>query len=153
MKRCTEYAIPKEHILNLQSLSQQMSSSAHVTAEEITASPEIPTSPDLMLQTALRHRKVVDAYNQTVKALLQSASDLPQLTAAFEQDMRTYVGGGSVSSRLFVNEQLEGIVIEGNRAWATRRTQHGWGEDIGFIRKKGTWYIKLMAKRPKRLSI
>jgi hypothetical protein len=150
--RSLEYAIPKEHILQLQELRQQMTGSAHAITEEMTSSPEVATSPDFMLQNGFQHWQIVDAYNQSLKALLRSASNLADLTATFEQDMRAIIGGGSVSSRLFVDEQLENLVIEGNRAWATRRMQHGWAEDIGFIRRKGVWYIKLIAKRPKRLS-
>jgi len=126
--------------------------SAQAIPEEMTTSTAVSTSPDLILQTAFQHRQIVDAYNQILKALLRSTTDLAELTAALEQDMRAALGGGSVSSHLFVDEQLENLVIEGNRAWATRRMENGWEEDVGFIQRKGVWYIKLMAKRPKRLQ-
>ena len=118
----------------------------------MTTSAAVSTSPDLILQTAFQHRQIVDAYNQTLKTLLRSTPDLAELTAALEQDMRAARGGGSISSRLFVDEQLENLVIEGNRAWATRRMESRRGEDVGFIQRKGVWYIKLTAKRPKRLQ-
>jgi len=152
MNRSMEYAIPQEHMLKLQELSQQMYRSAHAIPEEVTTNAAASTSPGLILQTAFQHRQIVDAYNQTLKALLRSTPDLAELTAALEQDMRAALGGGSVSSHLFVDEQLENLVIEGNRAWATRRMENGWEEDVGFMQRKGVWYIKLSAKRPKRLQ-
>ncbi len=57
-------------------------------------------------------------------------------------------GGGSVSSRLFAGEVLEGLSITGVRAWATRRGPAGHSQDVGFVRRKGLWYIRLSAKRP-----
>jgi hypothetical protein len=152
MKRSVEYTIAQEHMLRLQELSQQMYRSARAIPEEMMTSAAVSTSPDLILQTAFQHQQIVDAYNQTLKTLLRSTPDLAELTAALEQDMRAARGGGSISSRLFVDEQLENLVIEGNRAWATRRMESGWEEDIGFIQRKGIWYIKLTAKRPKRLQ-
>ncbi|MGH7375050.1 MAG: hypothetical protein ACREJY_12570 [Candidatus Rokuibacteriota bacterium] len=34
------------------------------------------------------------------------------------------------------------------RAWATRRSAAGHSEDVGFVRRKGEWYIRVLGKRP-----
>jgi hypothetical protein len=53
-----------------------------------------------------------------------------------------------LSSRLFVGETLEDVSITGTKAWATRRTPEGHAEDVGFVRRKGDWCIRPLAKRP-----
>ena len=81
---------------------------------------------------------------------MKAVPDLPRFTAALERAMREVLGGGSVSSRLFVNEILKGESTEGTMAWATRRTPEGHSEDVGFVRRKGAWYMRVFAKRPGR---
>ena len=58
------------------------------------------------------------------------------------------VGGGSVSSTLFVGESLEDVELHGKRAWARRRVTEEWAEDLGFVARKDGWYIRLLARRP-----
>lgn len=71
--------------------------------------------------------------------------DLAAFAAALERAMRDSVGGGSVSSRLFVGETLTDLVVEGARA--KRRLAGGAVEDIAFVKKKGDWYIRLPKRR------
>jgi hypothetical protein len=58
-------------------------------------------------------------------------------------------GGGSVSSRLFVGETVENVQIDGTKSWGIRRGPDGFQEDVGFVRKKGVWLIRLFGSRPK----
>jgi len=85
---------------------------------------------------------------KTLKATLKAVPNLSRFTAALERAMRAEGGGGSISSRLFVDEILEGVSITGTRAWATRRSAAGHSEDVGFVRRKGEWYIRVLGKRP-----
>lgn len=94
----------------------------------------------------------VKAFNNAMSTMLKSAANLAGLTAALEKAMRSMRHAGSVSRSLFIDEVLEQIVIEDNKAWATRKIASGHSEDIGFIKKKGQWYIRLMARKPKRLQ-
>jgi hypothetical protein len=52
-----------------------------------------------------------------------------------------------VSSQLFIGERLEGVSIDGNKAWATRRMAGSATEEVGFVRRKNGWYIRLFARR------
>ena len=61
--------------------------------------------------------------------------------------MRADGSGGSVSSQLFIGERLEGVSIDGNKAWATRRMAGSATEEVGFVRRKNGWYIRLFARR------
>jgi hypothetical protein len=77
--------------------------------------------------------------------------DLPRFAAALERTLRAAGGGGgSVSARLFVDEWLEDLSVAGPEGWATRRNSGGLSEDIGFTRRGGAWYIRIVAKRPER---
>ena len=103
--------------------------------------------PATMVRESQRHQQVVKAYQDGVDAALKSVADLARFTAALERAIRADGSGGSVSSNLFVSETLEGVLVEGSRAWATRRMPGGATEDVGFVRRKGAWYIRLMARR------
>jgi hypothetical protein len=52
-----------------------------------------------------------------------------------------------VSSRLFVGETLDDVIIEGTKARAKRQLAGGSIEDIAFVRRKGDWYIRLPKRR------
>jgi hypothetical protein len=140
---CGEHAVPEENILALGALLQQMAESARASVEQ-AHSPD----PASMLQQSLRHKQIVDAYQQTLKQTLKAVPDLPRFTAALESALRAAAGGGSVSSRLFADEVLENVSIEGSKAWATRRSAQSRSEDIAFVRRQGLWSLRLFAKRP-----
>jgi hypothetical protein len=106
-----------------------------------------PDTIENQQQNSLRHRRLVKNYNKCLKDTLKSVPDLANYTAALERQMRAIRGGGSVSSRLFVNETLHNVVIDGKHAWATRQRKGGWTEDIGFVQKRQRWYIKLKTRR------
>jgi|SRR5437660_8917373 len=82
----------------------------------------------------------------TMKRGLAAVSNLPAFLAALEGYSRRVSGGGSISMRLFQNETLTDVQVEGSRAWGTR--VHGWGssDDVEFVRRKGQWYVKLIAR-------
>jgi hypothetical protein len=140
---CGEHDVPGEMVAALRTLLQRISESARASV-----SPASRPEPGAMLQQSLRHKQIVDEYRKALKATLKAVPDLARCTAALERAMRAEGGGGSVSSRLFVDEILEDVSITGTRAWATRRSADGHSEDVGFVRRKGEWYVRVLAKRP-----
>lgn len=96
------------------------------------------------------HLQLVADYKRQLQLVLTAAPDLPALTAALEHHLRATVGGGSVSSSLLVGETLHDVEISGRNAWARRQIRPGVSEDIGFVRTKETWRIRLVARRPGR---
>lgn len=101
-----------------------------------------------MLEESLRHKRVVDEYQASLKSTLKAVPDLARFTAALERTLRAESGGGSMSTRLFVGEVLEQVSISGTKAWGTRRSADGHAEDVGFVRKKSGWHIRPLARRP-----
>jgi hypothetical protein len=109
---------------------------------------------------------LLEAHKKALETITLSAGDLPALTAALERHLRATTGGGSISSTLFVDEELEEVRVEGNRATGRRRravrggeAQSGEGrsgatkgaeggptEPIGFQKRKGGWRICLLAR-------
>ena len=69
--------------------------------------------------------------------------DLPGFVAALERHTRRTVGGGSVSSDIFVGETLEEVTESGNRARGVRRTERGYEDSVDFVKRKGRWLIRL----------
>jgi hypothetical protein len=82
----------------------------------------------------------------TMKRGLAAVSSLPAFLAALEGYTRRVAGGGSISMRLFQNETLTDVHIEGNRAWGTRVHGPGSSDDVEFVRRKGQWYVKLITR-------
>ena len=87
-------------------------------------------------------------YKTSLNTALKSIQNLAQFVAALERHNRDSIGGGSVSSKLFVGESLVDIEIEGKRAWGTRQISQDYSEDVGFIHKKRKWLIRLFVRRP-----
>jgi len=117
-----------------------------ISAERIaTASPT--ADPAAIRRQSEAHRSIVADYQRGVQALPKATSDLPAFSAALERLVRERLGGGSVSTRLFLDETLENLQIDGNQAWATRRFSNGSDEDIGFIKRRQGWRIRLFARR------
>ena len=139
---CTEHGIANTFLLTLRTLFQRMEESARSYQQADTSSPEA------MLRHSLLHKQIVDEYRKSEKAILKAAADLPRLTAALEKRLRATINGGSISSTMFIDEDLVDISIAGTKAYATRRTANGYSEDVGFVQRKGKWYIRLFAKRP-----
>ncbi len=56
----------------------------------------------------------------TMKRGLAAVSNLPAFLAALEGYSRRVSDGGSISTRLFQNEALTDVHVEGSHAWGTR---------------------------------
>lgn len=82
----------------------------------------------------------------TMKRGLAALPNLPGFLAALEGYSRRSSGGGSISERLFQNETLTDVLVEGSRAWGTRVHGPGSSEAVEFVRRKGRWYVKLIAR-------
>jgi hypothetical protein len=135
---CGEHGVPREPVAALHSSLQQM-------AESMRAARASTPDPATMMERSRLHQQTVAAYRDAVKSILKSAPDLPRFIAALERA----IGGGSVSARLFVGEVVDDVQINGTKAWGVRRGPNGFREDVGFVRKKGLWYVRLFGTRPK----
>ncbi len=89
------------------------------------------------------------AHRDAMKRGLAAVSNLPAFLAMLEGYSRRVSGGGSIGRRLFQNETLTDMHVEGSRAWGTRVYESASSDDVEFVRRKGEWYIKLIA-RPRR---
>jgi hypothetical protein len=135
---CGEHGVPDDKVSALRGALERM-------AEWGRAVMTRASDPAAMMQQSLRHRDNVKAYGLALKETLKAAPNLPAFTAALERSL----GGVSVSSRLFIDEVVENVHIDGTKAWGIRRGPNGFQEDVGFVRKKGVWFIRLFGKRPK----
>jgi hypothetical protein len=115
------------------------------SAEAIVRDRDRP--PAEQAHASLRHRELVQRYQDSIETGLKAVRDLATFTAALERAMRSGGGGGSVSSRLFVGETLTDVVVEGAKARGKRRLPGGTLEEIAFVRKKGDWYIRIPKPR------
>jgi len=82
----------------------------------------------------------------TMKRGLAAVSNLPAFLAALEGYSRRVRGGGSISTRLFQNETLTDVQVQGSRARGTRIHGSGSSDDVEFVQRKGQWYVKLIAR-------
>jgi hypothetical protein len=135
---CARYGISEATLADLRARGRAIGDSARV--------PIAPAGP-AMLEQSRRHQQLVQAYQQAQEDALAAVPDLPAFTGALERAVRADGSGGSVSSTLFVGETLEQVSIEGAKAWATRRMAGPATEEVGFVRRKTGWYIRLFARR------
>jgi len=82
----------------------------------------------------------------TMKRGLAAVSNLPAFLAALEGYSRRVSGGGSISMRLFQNETLTEVQVEGSHAWGKRTHGSESSDDVEFVQRKGQWYVKLIAR-------
>lgn len=129
---CGEHGVPREPVAALRSGLTRMAESSRAVMANMS-------DPAAMMRESRLHQDNVAAYTLAVKETLKAARDLPRFTAALERAL----GGGSVSSRLFVGEALEDVHIDGTKAWRIRRGPNSFQEDVAFVRKKGIWFIRL----------
>lgn len=134
---CGEHGVPRERVDALRSALTRMAESSRAVSAAMS-------DPAGIMRQSRAHQENVAAYTLAVKETLKAAPDLPRFTAALERAL----GGGSVSTRLFVGEVVEDVQISGTKAWGVRRGAGGFREDVGFVRTKGAWYIRLFGKRP-----
>jgi hypothetical protein len=132
----------------LRDLGAEHSINAEMVAELIAGAERIVSSARAATPSA-DHRAIVGAYEDLLKRMLKGIADPGRFAAALERTFRAAGSGGSVSSSLFVGERLEGVEIDGHRAWGTRRFDGGGTEDIGFAKRSGGWFIRLLARRPR----
>lgn len=95
-----------------------------------------------------QHQRLAGVVNRSCRTLLQAAPDLALFTAALERHSRALGRGGSVSSSLFLGEELRDVTVQDRRAWGRRMEGGMWGEDLGFVRQRGGWRIRLRARPP-----
>ncbi|WP_296805853.1 hypothetical protein [Thiocapsa sp.] len=131
----------------LRDLGAEHSINAEMVAELIAGVERIVSSA--RAAPSADHRAIVGGYEDLLKRMLKGIADPGRFAAALERTFRAAGSGGSVSSSLFVGERLEGVEIDGNRAWGTRRLAGGEVEDIGFAKRRGGWFIRLLARRPR----
>lgn len=98
-------------------------------------------------EQSLRHKDLVDEYTDGIEKGLKTLPDLAAFTAGVERWMRSGGGGGSVSSRLLVDETLHELVVEGKKARGKRRLAGASVEDIAFVQKRDGWRIRLPFRR------
>ena len=98
------------------------------------------------------HRALLEARQEAIQTALASVTDLTSFNARAERFKRATLGGGSVSSTMFVGETLHDVLVEGGKATGFRRVPRGSEVPIAFVRRKGAWFIKLMPPRNARPS-
>lgn len=75
--------------------------------------------------------------------------DAETLLRIAENGVGRLLAGGPETGALLAGLCREHAVPDaGTKAWATRRSADGHTEGVGFVRKKGEWYIRPLAKRP-----
>lgn len=135
---CERCGFDPEALGRMRDLAERMAASAASLSDD-------PASFD-----GKAHHQLVKDFDAAVKAGFRSVTDLPALAAALEERMHTHVGGGSISTALFVGESLADLETDGKKAWATRIQDGREIDDIGFVEKRDGWKIKLFARRPAR---
>jgi hypothetical protein len=124
--------------------------------------PAVPSFTSLCEEHAVPQEKVVG-----LRALLQRMADSGRESvsliagsergARLQQSLRhkqieMLSAVPNLPRKTFIDEVLEEVAIVGPKAWATRRTANGHSEEVGFVRRKGEWFIRIFAKRPGRGS-
>ncbi|NEX21789.1 hypothetical protein G3480_15970 [Thiorhodococcus mannitoliphagus] len=143
---CLEHGIPAEALQRVKACAEALQDSAQrmMSGSVGAASGEAP--PDDLLQQSLGHRDLVKALDRAIATCLGCVTDLAAFTAKAERLKRATLGGGSVSSSLFVGESLVDVRIEGKKATGIRRITRDWSEPITFVQKRSQWFIKCLPK-------
>ena len=135
---CDRFGFDLDSLRDMRQLTDRMAASAALLSVD-------PASFD-----SDAHRRMATDYESVVKDGFRTVTDLPGLAAALERRMRTVTGGGSIATSLFAGESLTAVSVDGKKAWATRVEGGRNIDDIGFVRKRDGWKIKLFARRPSR---
>lgn len=143
---CLEHGIPVEALQRVRACAEALQYSAQRMLSGPVGVVSNAASRDDLLQQSLRHRDLVKALDRAIATCLGCVTDLAAFTAKAERLKRATLGGGSVSSSLFVGESLVDVRVEGKKATGIRRMQNGWSEPIAFLQKRGQWSIKFLPK-------
>ncbi|MBK1723617.1 hypothetical protein [Thiocystis violacea] len=144
---CLEHGIPAEALQHVRACAEALQDSAQRMMSGSVGAASGATPPADLLQQSLRHRDLVKALNGAIATCLGCVTDLATFTAKAERLKRATLGGGSVSSSLFVGESLVDVRIEGKKARGIRRITRDWSEPIAFEQKRGQWFIKFLPNR------
>ncbi|AFL73440.1 hypothetical protein [Thiocystis violascens] len=144
---CLEHGVPVEALQRVRACAEAIQDSAQRMMSESVGAVSGAAPPEDLLQQSLRHRDLVKALDRAIAACLGFVTDLAAFTAKAERLKRATMGGGSVSSSLFVGESLVDVRVEGKKATGIRRMQNGWSEPIAFVQRRDQWSIKFLPKR------
>lgn len=98
------------------------------------------------LSRSLSVRDLAKQLEAELELKLRAVRDLPGFAGAIETAKRAQLGGGTVSSRMFQDEELRHVVVDGNKARGERVFASGSSQAVGFVKKSGSWRIKLRAR-------
>ncbi len=98
------------------------------------------------LSRSLSVRDLAKQLEAELELKLRAVRDPPGFAGAIETAKRAEMGGGTVSSRMFQDEELRHVVVDGNKARGDRVMASGSTQAVGFVKKSGSWRIKLRAR-------
>lgn len=147
---CIESGVSPEALERVQALARVIRASAEAILQTPSDRENSQLSHEEQTQRSLRHRDLVKEFEKAMEACLKTVKDLAAFNARAERLKRELMGGGSVSSRLFVGDTLVDVTVEGKKAKGVRQLKGGWREPIAFVQKKGLWYINFLPKRGAR---
>jgi hypothetical protein len=110
---------------------------------------EVPLDDVLAARRRLTESPGRDAtmgHRDTMKRSVASVANLPRFLGLLEGYTRRVRGGGSISRRLFQEETLTDVRVEGSCARGTRVHGPSSCDDVEFVRRKGEWFIKLITR-------
>jgi hypothetical protein len=129
---CREAGVEQALLDRVKKLASQMGAAAEATLSGGS-------------DASLSLKALVEAHRKALEAVVKGVPEIAGLAAALERHLRATVGGGSVSSSLFLGETLEAVRVDGNLAWGTRRLERGT-ESVGFVLSRGEWRVRLFAR-------
>lgn len=132
------HGIDADTLAPLRDIAAQLTASAAAVGGEVT--------PEEQHARSLAHRDLVKALETTTRDIAAHAPDLPGLVAAIERFRRATESGGSVSSRLFLDETLTDVVVSGIKATAMRRYPNGTADPVRFVVERGEWRVSIFGR-------
>jgi hypothetical protein len=141
-------AICREHGVSARRIDRIGGAGAAIVASAASiVDPAPDASPADRAADSLRHRDLVKALDACLADAVGEVADLAAFVAASERFRRATSGGGSVSSSLFLDEQLVDLVVSDRQARAVRRRRTGGDDPIGFVLRRHGWRIRLFVNR------
>ncbi len=139
---CRDHGVTDGHLERIRAAQIEIAASAAAIVD-----PPAPSSPDHRADASLRHRDLVRSHDAVVADAVREVTDLAGFVAASERFRRETSGGGSVSSSLFLDEEIVDVVVSGRNARATRRRSVGGDDPVAFVLRRDGWRIRLFAGR------